>query len=163
MTKEPIEETVLREIPRRKRKIASEFSKTNISYKSLLELHIKNCRLKNLATVTLDGYRTASRYFLDFAGYDLTCDDVTQDLISEYCLHLQTAYKPQTVNSYMFKISPTVLFGVEQGYIPHQIQFTHVVEQETIKNIYSQEELEILLKRPKNNDFADFRAWVILA
>lgn len=38
MTKEPIEETVLREIPRRKRKIASEFSKTNISYKSLLPI-----------------------------------------------------------------------------------------------------------------------------
>lgn len=117
MTKEPTTGTVLPEIPRRKRKIVSEFSKANISYKSLLELHVKQCRLKNLATVTIDGYRTASRYFLDFTGYDLMCDDITQDLINEYRLHLQTVYKPQTVNSYLFKVSPTVLFGIEQGYI----------------------------------------------
>lgn len=162
MTKKPMTGTVLPEIPHRKRKIESEFSKANISYKSLLELHVKQCKLKNLATVTIDGYRTASRYFLDFAGSDLMCDDVTQDVINEYCLHLQTVYKPQTVNSYLFKISPTVLFGIERGYIPHQIQFTHVVEQETIKDIYSQEELEILLKRPQNGDFSDFRAWVII-
>jgi len=68
MTKDPMTGTVLPEIPRRKRKIVSEFSKTNISYKSLLELHLKQCRLKNLATVTIDGYRTASRYFLGFTG-----------------------------------------------------------------------------------------------
>lgn len=84
MTKVPIGENVLPEVPRRRRKIASEFSKANISYKSLLDLHIKQCKLKNLATVTIDGYRTASRYFLDFAGYDLTCDDITQDLMNEY-------------------------------------------------------------------------------
>lgn len=162
MTKEPMTGTVLPEIPRRKRKIPMEYAKENISYKNLLNVHIQQCRVKNLTAVTTDGYRTASRYFLDFAGYDLMCSDITQDLINEYSLHLQSIYKPQTVNSYLFKVSPTILFGMKNGYIPHEIQFTHVVEQETIKDIYSQEELEILLKRPQNGNFADFRAWVII-
>ena len=123
----------LPEVPRRRRRIDSQVSQGNISYQELLGIHLRQCRIKNLATVTIDGYRTASRYFLDFAGSDLMCGDITQDLINEYCLHLQSVYKPQTVNSYMFKVSPTILFGIEQGYIPHNIQFTHVVEQELMR------------------------------
>lgn len=68
----------------------------------------------------------------------------------------------QTINSYVFKISPTVKYGIEKGYIKEQIEFTHMVEQEEIKEIYSKEELEILLKKPTDNDFAEFRAWVII-
>ena len=59
-------------------------------------------------------------------------------------------------------ISPTILYGIEKGYISEEIKFTHMIEQQEIKDIYSQEELEILLKRPKGNDFCEFRAWVII-
>lgn len=158
----PKEPTTIAPVQRRRRKISLNNAKADISYNSLLDLHLRECRLKNLATVTLDGYRTASRYFLDFAGEDLMCSDITQDLINEYTLHLQTIYKPQTVNSYLFKVSPTVLFGVEKGFINEDIHFTHVIEQEQIKDIYTTAELEILLKRPEGNDFAEFRAWVII-
>lgn len=162
MSKEPMNTAALPEVSRRRRRIDSQVSKGNISYQELLGIHLRQCRIRNLATITIDGYRNASRYFLDFAGNDLMCGDITQDLINEYSLHLQSAYKPQTVNSYMFKVCPTIRFGIEQGYIPHDIQFTHVVEQESIKEIYSEEELNILLQRPKNPDFCDFRAWVII-
>lgn len=33
----------------------------------------------------------------DFAGYDVMCKDITQDLINEYYLHLQQAHKSSTV------------------------------------------------------------------
>lgn len=55
----------------------------------------------------------ATRYFLDFAGYNIMCSDITQDLINEYYLHLQQSYKATTINSYVFKISPTILYGVD--------------------------------------------------
>ena len=95
MPKEPMNTAALPEVPRRRRRIDSQVSKGNISYQELLGIHLRQCRIKNLATVTIDGYRTASRYFLDFAGSDLMCGDITQDLINEYCLHLQSVYKPQ--------------------------------------------------------------------
>ena len=91
------------------------------------------------------------------------CYDVTQELINNYYLHLQKAYKATTINSYVFKISPTILYGVEKVYIKEKIEFTHMVEQETIKEIYTNEELEALLKRPTSNDFCEFRAWVIIS
>lgn len=38
-----------------------------------------------------------------------------------------------------------------------------MLEQETIKEIYTHEELEALLKRPTSNDFCEFRAWGIIS
>jgi integrase/recombinase XerD len=75
---------------------------------------------------------------------------------------LQEHYKPETVNSYVFKISPTVKYGIEKGYIKEEIEFTHCKEQEHIKDIYTDDELRILLKRPDTNEFVDIRAWVII-
>ena len=92
MSKEPMNTAALPEVPRRRRRIDSQVSKGNISYQELLGIHLRQCRIRNLATITIDGYRNASRYFLDFAGNDLMCGDITQDLINEYSLHLQSAY-----------------------------------------------------------------------
>lgn len=162
MKKEPMKSTVLPEMKRRKRKVDSNYGITNISYLSLFELYLRECKVKNLSDTTIKGYKYATNYFLDFAGYELMCHEVTQELINNYYLHLQQAHKATTINSYVFKISPTVLYGVNKGYIKEQIEFTHMVEQETIKEIYTQQELEILLKRPQGDDFCEFRAWVII-
>lgn len=165
MQKEPITttETTLPEIKRRKRKVPeTTHGMANISYRSLHELYIRECKRKNLASETIQGYHYAGIYFLDFAGHDLMCEDVTQNLINEYYLYLQSHHKATTVNSYVFKISPIVLYGVRMGYIKEQIEFTHCKEQKEIKEIYTHEELEKLLKRPQNNDFCEFRAWAII-
>ena len=85
-------ETVLPEVKRRKRKVPqSEHGITNISYRSLFELYLRECKKKGLVEETMQGYQHATRYFLDFAGHDLMCHDVTQDLINEYYLYLQEA------------------------------------------------------------------------
>lgn len=163
--KEPTVETtiVFEEVKRRRRKApVTEQVKTQISFKSLFELYVRECQKKGLAEETISGYKNAIRYFLDFTGYELLCCDVTQDLINEYYLYLQEHYKPQTVNSYAFKVAPTVFYGIKKGYIKEGIEFTHCKEQLEIKDIYSQQELEILLKRPKENDFCEIRAWTII-
>ena len=165
MTKEPQEtkETTLPEMKRRKRKVpATEHSMLNISYQSLLELYLKECRRKGLVEETITGYKYASAYFLDFTGYELMCSDITQDLINEYYLYLQQYHKASTTNSYVFKISPIVKYGIDKGYIREDIEFTHCKEQKEIKNIFTPEELSILLKRPIENDFCEIRAWTII-
>lgn len=166
MTKEQIitrPENIIPEMKRRKRKVPDTVNSiTNISYKSLLELYIRECKIKNLAPETISGYLHSNKYFLDFAGHDLMCDAINQNLINEYYLYLQTYHKASTVNSYVFKISPVILYGVKKGYIKEQIEFTHLKEQKEIKNIYTDEELRLLLKRPEGNDFCEFRAWVII-
>ncbi len=51
---------------------------------------------------------------------------------------------------------------MKRGYIKDTITFTHMVEQEYIKEIYTKKELEILLKRPESKGFAEYRTWVII-
>lgn len=111
MKKEPMETSILPEIKRRKRKVQSTYAMSSISYHSLYELYIRECKIKGLSETTISGYMYVTRYFLDFAGYDVMYKDITQDLINEYYLHLQQAHKASTISSYVFKISPTILYG----------------------------------------------------
>ena len=67
MPKEPMNTITLPEVPRRRRRIDSQVSKGNISYQELLGIHLRQYRIKDLTTVTMDRYRTVSRNFLDFA------------------------------------------------------------------------------------------------
>lgn len=134
----------------------------DIKYNDLYLLYVKDCRLRNISEITIAGYQNANKYFLDFAGHDILCSDVNQDLITDYMLFLRQRLKPTTVNSYVFKVSPVVLFGVRRGYIKQDIHFSHMVEQEHFKEIYSDEELALLLKKPVKNTFAEYRSWVIV-
>ena len=110
-------ETALPEIKRRKRKVPeTTHGMANISYRSLHELYIKECRRKQLAEETISGYNHSEIYFLDFAGHDLMCEDVTQDLINEYYLYLQEHHKATTVNCYVLKIpTPIGVMNLEKS------------------------------------------------
>lgn len=138
-------------------------NKANVSFTSMTDLFIHNCKQKNLAPETVAGYSYAAKRFKEWYGKEeLYCDDITQDLINDYIYYLTENYKPQTVNSYQFKLSAVIHFGVSFGYIKDKIEFTHCVEQEHIKEIYSNDELKTLLKRPTNDSFAEYRDWVII-
>jgi len=147
-----------------KRRKSLQMSKmTDISYNDLFLLYQQECKLKNLADVTIEGYAYAHKQFCAWANKDLKCSNVTQDLINEYILYLKDRLqKPQTVNSYQFKVSPIIKYGTLKGYIKDEIAFTHLVEQDHIKEIYTNEELTAILKRPDTSSFAEFRSWVIV-
>lgn len=117
----------------RRRKNLMDCKLKDIRYEDLYQLYIKECRLKNLADVTIKGYEFAHGYFLKWVGKDLKCTDVTQDLVNEYVLYLKDKLKPETVNSYQFKVSPVIKYGIRRGYIKDNILFVHLIEQEHIK------------------------------
>jgi integrase/recombinase XerD len=157
----PVEKTKSKPTVKRRKNLLN--SKVlDIPYHDLYLLYEKECRLKNLSDTTIRGYFFADKYFTQFAGENLKCSEVTQDLINEYILYLKDKLKPQTVNSYIFKVSPVVKYGIKRGYIKDNITFTHLVEQEHIKEIYTNEELEKLLEKPKVESFAQYRTWVII-
>ncbi len=136
---------------------------TDISYSELYKIYENECKLRNLSSTTIKGYYFAHVYFTRWLGADIKCSEITQDLINEYILALKDRLqKPQTVNSYIFKVSPVVKYGIKRGYIKDDITFTHLVEQEHFKEIYTKEELERLLQRPIGNSFAQYRSWVIV-
>lgn len=141
-------EKVKREPTIKRRKNLFSSNVVDISYDDLYFLYENDCKLRNISDITIKGYDFAHKKFKSFTGDNLQCEDITQDLINEYILYLKDNLKPQTVNSYIFKISPVIKFGIRRGYIKDTIEFTHLVEQEHFKEIYTTEELELLLKKP---------------
>lgn len=43
----------------------------NITLDELFQLYINECRIKNLADVTISGYKYAYKYFKDWLGRDI--------------------------------------------------------------------------------------------
>lgn len=136
--------------------------KANISFEAMTDLFIHSCKQRQLAPETVTGYSYAAKRFQEWYSEELFCDDITQDVINDYILFLTENYKSQTVNSYQFKLSAVIKFGITNGYIKDSIEFTKCVEQEHIKEIYTNDELKILLKRPEGDSFAEYRNWVIV-
>lgn len=136
-------------------------NKTDIPYQELFELYIKDCKLRNISDITIQGYAFANKYFLDKVG-NVLCSEVTQELIDDYKISLVNRCKPETVNSYIFKVSPIVKFGYKKGYIAEDIEFNHMIEQDRLKDIYTDAELEKLLKTPKTDSFTEYRSWIII-
>lgn len=145
----------------RKRKNLLESKMVDIPYEELFKMYVTDCRLRGIAEVTIKGYDFAHTYFKRHVGDNLKCSDITQDLINGYILHLKDRLKPESVNSYQFKISPVIRYGMSKGYIKDSIEFTHLKEQEHIKDIYTEAELKKILKRPENPTFAEYRNWVL--
>jgi len=156
------EKTVGRPLATKRRKRLLDSKVIDITYDDLHKMYMTDCRLRNISEITIKGYEFAYKYFKKYAGEELMASDITQDLVNGYVLYLKGWLKAETVNSYQFKVSPTIKYGVSKGYIKDTIEFTRLAEQEHIKDIYSHEELKKLLKRPDNPTFAVYRNWVLV-
>lgn len=136
------------------------------TFMELFEEHQNYCKMVNLSPATIATYKHSTKYFLEFTGEDILCSQINQTLIDDYKLHLidEGEIKPITINTYIRNISPIIKYGFKKGYIKTNIEFNSLKVQEEIKELYTNEELKVLLKKPnpKNRGFAEFRNWVII-
>ncbi|MDP4117901.1 MAG: site-specific integrase [Bacillota bacterium] len=138
----------------------------DFTFEELADEYFQECKMKGIEEITVKGYKYHVRQFMKWYADEteeiLLCTDLCQQIVDNYQMHLMQFYKPSTVNSYLFKVSPVIKFGVEKGKITEEIVFRHIKEQENLKEIYSKEELRALLVKPKTNSFTEFRTWVII-
>lgn len=135
------------------------------TFEKLCEEYQRYGKINNLSPVTLKTYANACIYFQRFIGINTLCKNITQTTIDDYKLYLfDTGISAISVNSYIHNLSPTIKFGIKRGYIFKSIEFREIKAQEKIKDIYTTEELEILLKKPniRKCGFAEYRNWAII-
>lgn len=135
----------------------------DVYFRELVQLYSRDCRIRGIEEVTIAGYEYACKKFLEYLQEDIRCSDLCQELFDDYQMELATRVKAETVNSYLFKISPVLKFGKERGYITADIQLSHMAYQEHFKDVYTEEEIRKLLVRPKTNKFNEYRTWVIVS
>ena len=144
------------------------FSKEkDLAYEELFMQYLKKCDVNNLSEHTIKTYKVNHRYFSKFLKQEKNIEepmtsDITKDLIDDYIIYLKgTGIKAITVNTYVQNISPIIKHGMELGLI-ERFGFKEIKTTEEIKEVYTDEELFKLLKKPELQSFAEYRNWVII-
>lgn len=132
------------------------------------EEFIVECKVKNLSQDTINYYNTSFKYFKEYI--ERTCknfnieNDINKDIINNYIIDMQDReLKDSTINIRLRGIRSILYYFMENDYIKG-FEINLIKEDETIPNLYTDEEMKILLKKPniKTCTFAEYRTWVIV-
>lgn len=141
--------------------------KKKLLFTELCTMYFKKCEANGISEYTTMGYKNILKYFkISIGSTDILCDEININTFQDFKLYLKNVRKIKdiSVNSYVRKLTPMLSYGMELGYI-ERFTYSYIKCQETYKNIYTTEELAILLAKPtvKNttNRFAEYRNWAI--
>lgn len=138
-------------------------------YSKLFQEFYRSMEIKGRSEETLKTYIYHNRYFTKFLklnyGDEVFCNEINLETFEDYVRYLQHdkgIKNNTTINSYMQNVSPVIKFGVRNGDIVEDFYIPYLKVQETFKEIYSAEELDSLLIKPKKKDFVEIRTWAII-
>src|SRR5665647_1044547 len=137
----------------------------NKTFKELAEEFIRQGEIRGLSEWTMKSYRHQIGYFLEFTGGELMCKDIGYEMIENYIVYMKEQKglsNPVTLNSYLQNISPMIKYGVKKRYILNKFLMPVVKGQETFKEIYTDDELNVLLDNPNKVDFIATRTHTII-
>lgn len=138
---------------------------SNKLFSELVEEFIRSAEIGGLAEWTIKSYKYHTGYFMDFTGRELMCKDVGIEIVENYIDHMMKEKgltNPVTLNSYVRNLSPIIKYGIRKRYILNDFQMPVIRGQETIKEIYTNEELQALLSKPDMTDFVNLRTYTII-
>lgn len=118
---------------------------------------------KNLSEDTLIGYEECYKAFTKF--YKGKLMDIDSMVIDDYIYHLKmnSNMRPTSINTRLRGIRVFLNFCMNLGYLP-QFKISLIKEDREIKEIYTDEELQLLTEKPDLNkcNFATYRTYTII-
>lgn len=137
-------------------------SSKNLSVESAYELFIRKCRVKNLSEATIASYNNKVIPFVEFCnGGDISA--VTVDTVDAFTDMLKKEHNVNDVSvvSYLRSVRAFLYYCMECNYMTSFKIHLPKCNKE-IKEIYTDEQLEKLLKKPDTNtcSFTEYKTWV---
>jgi integrase/recombinase XerD len=124
----------------------------------IAEEYFRLCTIRGISYVTINSYRNALKYFIRFNG----TKPITVSSLNDYIYHLkQTNIKDITISSYCRNLTPILNYGYDRGYLP-KVEIIEIKTQKEMHQVYSDEQMKLLLSRPKENDFVTIRNWTMV-
>jgi len=149
-------------------KIFKQNAYKKVLYDDLFKEFYRSMEIKGRAVDTLKTYTHMNRYFTEFLkmqyGDIVYCDAIGLETFEDYIMYLKEKGIDNniTINSYMQNVSPVIKYGYKKGYIFEDFCIPYVKAQETFKEIYTQQEMNILLKKPNDKEFTSIRTWAVI-
>lgn len=142
--------------------------KINIKLPTLDEVKeefLTDCKCRGLAQTTINGYHHNIKYFNDYL-VECECElsDISSRVINAYKIYLMenTNRNVISINTVLRHISTYLKWLHENDYIDSPIKVKYVKGQAEPKDIYSDEQIKRLLRKPKSNSYTDYRSWTIV-
>lgn len=130
-----------------------------------LKNFLNRCKRDNLSNFTSRTYEAHINIFINFVGEDKEVNEIDKQLIDSFVVYLkeERELKDTSINTYLRSVKSFVNYLISINVVrPFNIKF--VKENVYYKDVYSDEELEILLEKPnlKRCTFAEYRTWVYI-
>ena len=120
---------------------------------------------EDIAKETLDYYSRSFSYFCKYFDKNMLCKEIGEETIIDYRMELLKNGNINTVtrNNKLRGIRAIFYYLQRKKYMP-DFEVTLLPEGETAIELYTQDELEKLLKKPnfEKSTFAEYRNWVIV-
>ena len=145
-------------------KILLPLRENGYSFKDLFSDFIRIKKYSNLSEYTLIYYQRCFDYFAKFFDVGSSCSCITIDTIYDYIAYQseKLSINEITINTNLRGLKAILYYGMEMGYLSY-FKIKLLKTEKEIKEVYTNEELTLLLKRPdvKKCSFAELRSWAI--
>lgn len=137
---------------------------SDLTLKEAFDKFQKANKLKNLSAPTIDYYQDGYSKFLKFnPDENLPLNQINSEFIKDYTGYLMGSTKSMiSVNTYLRSFRTFLYWCADMGYLT-RFKVSSIKSEKPIKQIYTDAELAILVKRPlvKKCTFAEYRNYVI--
>lgn len=150
-----------------KRTIKKSVGYDSITLIEAFEEFIQEKEARNLAQDTLDNYATTLKVFMRTCGFDelTTTDEVTLSHVYKWTNSMKLEGKKiSSINHYLRDLRAFLRWcmDADRAYINPPFKIQMMEGQEEQLKLFSDEELELLLEKPRRSDsFVDWRTWAI--
>ena len=129
----------------------------------LFEDFIDDCRLKNLSEKSIENYNYNCEIFIE-AVNDIEVKNLNQQTLDDFMKWLDENrhYNPTSKNSMFIMINVFLHWLYEKGFIHEKLKFKRIKVDNKIKEIYTNEELKIILRKPHEDClFSEYRNYLL--
>ena len=138
-------------------------SKYDKRLSELFEDFIDDCKLKNLTLKSIENYEYNCNIFIEAIG-DIQVKDLEQSVLDDFLKWLKKNrnYNATSTNTMLIIINVYLHFLYEKGFIHKQIKFNRIKCDKKVKEIYTNEELKIILRKPSDDClFSEYRNYLL--
>lgn len=123
----------------------------------------KNNKVKKLADASQKTYKIYVDCFIRWMGKHQSVTEITETKLEDYILYLsdEKDNKPVSIATNMRHIRRFIKFCISRGYLG-EIEVIVPKYDEVLKEPYSDEEMKLLLARPKTHNWVEFRDWTMV-
>ena len=144
---------------------ANKTSKHTVNSEDIINEFLQECKLKNLSSTTIMDYKVNIDYLMKYLNErKIPLVDISTQAIKEYNLYLmQGNRKATSINTLLRHVKVFLSWTYQNGYTD-EIQVKYLKAKQEPKDIYTDEDIKILLKKPRLSDttYTEFRTYCII-